>query len=542
MSTNWISKFAKRTKKSGNPNLSEFKEIIQDFQKFLELPELQCKILSAYCILQSRKNNVKTPEIMEMLEDSSNFNELTTHLEKLIATGWLCYDFDGPFSNGNSIFLTHDAEVALKTSKTSCFPHKKNNEIDRIMHIYAKALSLRNKNLDVESWHNSVKEWIETLNFPFIDDLKIKSLNYELKSIALYIACVYTIEGQLQEVNHLLKIFSGNLIKQLELKKKITDFNNPLYTCNLLEKVVSPRGDVYFKPNDQWQNKIIPATENTIEVFPQLPKSLIRVSHDSIIERKLFYNSELKEQINTLYKILEPNNYKKYVKLISKNREHCGIIILLSGDPGTGKTELVKQIAKATRRDLLYFDVSKQRNMYLGESEKAIQDVFTKYGELVKKIIHAPILFFNESDNVFNKRTNSETGVSQTENTVQTILLNELERFNGILICTTNRPESMDKAFERRFLMQIEITVPNEIVRIQLLKENFSDLSLDALHQLSNEYLFTAANLETYKQQKVIKRITRNKKVMEEDELRFFFNSLHLSGKQKQQIGFKYNQ
>jgi AAA+ superfamily predicted ATPase len=380
---------------------------------------------------------------------------------------------------------------------------------------------------------------MDTLNFPLIDDLKIK-LDHELKSIALYVASVYSIEGQLQEINHLLKIFTGNLIRQLELKKKLTDANNPLYSYNLLEKIISPRGDVYLKPTDQWQNKIIPANEKTIEVFPQLPKSLIRVSHESIIERKLHYNLEVREQINTFYKILEPNNYKRYTKEIGKKRENSGIIILLSGEPGTGKTELVKQLSKATQRDLLYFDVSKQRNMYLGESEKAIQDVFTKYGELVKNLIHPPILFFNESDNIFNKRTSNETGVSQTENAIQTILLNELERFNGILICTTNRPEAMDKAFERRFLMHIEITVPNEMVRIQLLKDNFPDLSLEVLYQLSNDHLFTAANLETYKQQKLLKRIAMNKKLNEEEELRHFLNSLHLNVKQ-QQIGFKYN-
>lgn len=541
MTTNWISRFSKRNGKSSTPNLNEFGEIIQDFQKFLELPELQCQILSAYCILHGKKNSVKTGEIVEILEENANFHEVISHLEKLIATGWLCYDVDGPFSNGDSVSLSHDAEVALKTSKTSCLPHKKNIEMDCNLLIYAKALSLRNKNLDAESWHNSVSTWIDSLSFPFIDDLKVKNLEHELKSIALYIAAVCSIEGQSQELNHVLKIFTGNPVKQLDLKKKILNANNPVYVNNLLEKIISPRGDVYLKPSDNWLNKIIPANDKTIEIYPHLPKSLIRVTHYSIIERKLHYNAEIREQVDTLYKILETNNYKKYTKEIGKNSESSGIIILLSGNPGTGKTELVKQLAKATARDLLYFDVSKQRNMYLGESEKAIQDVFTKYGELVRNYVHPPILFFNESDNIFNKRTSVASGVSQTENTVQTILLNELERFNGILICTTNRPESMDQAFERRFLMHIEITVPNKMIRMQLLKENFPELKLDVLHQLSNEHLFTGANIETYKQQKMIKRIALRKKSNDEVELRYFFKSLHLNEKQKQPIGFKYN-
>ena len=536
MTTNWMSIFAKRSKKNGGINLIEFKEIIQDFQLFLKLPELQCIILGVYCILCSKKNSVKTEEIIEILEESTNFHEVVYHLEKLIASGWLCYDFDGPFSNSNSIFLSHNGEVALKTSKTSCFPHVKNNETDQIMQIYARALSLRNKNIDVESWHKSVNTWIKSFKLPFLNELKIKNLELELKSIALYVALVYLIEGQTQELNQLLKIFSGNPIKQLELKKKILDENNHLYLKNLIEKIISPRGDEYLKPSEYWQNKMIQSND-TIDII--LPKSLVRVMHDSIIERKLHYNSGVREQIYTLHKILTPSNYKKYTKEINKKRENTGIIILLTGDPGTGKTELVKQLAKATERDLLYFDVSKQRNMYLGESEKAIQEVFSKYSELVKQSTHPPILFFNESDSIFTKRRTIESGVSQTENTVQTILLNELERFNGILICTTNKPESMDQAFERRFLMQIEITIPDKTVRIQLLKENFPELSLEILNELSNENLFTGANLETYKQQKMIKRITLNKKLDEAEELRCFFKNLRLNCTHRQPIGFK---
>jgi hypothetical protein len=539
MTTNWMNIFAKRSKKNGVLNLIEFKEIIYDFQFFLKLPALQCRILSVYCILCSRKNSVKTEEIIEILEESTNFNEVVYHLEKLIASGWLCYDFDGPFSNSNSIFLSHNAEVALKTSKTSCFPHMKNNETDQVMQIYARALSLRNKNIDVESWHKSVNTWIKSFKLPLLNELKVKNLEQELKSIALYIALVYLIEGQTQELNQLLKIFSGNPIKQLELKKKILNENNPLYLKNLLEKTISPRGDEYLKPSEYWQNKMIQSNNIIDNIDPNLPKSLVRVMHDSIIERKLHYNIEVREQIYTLHKILTPINYKKYTKEINKKRENSGIIILLTGDPGTGKTELVKQLAKATERDLLYFDVSKQRNMYLGESEKAIQEVFSKYSELVKQSTHPPILFFNESDSIFTKRRSIESGVSQTENTVQTILLNELERFNGILICTTNKPESMDQAFERRFLMQIEITIPDKTVRIQLLKENFPELSLGVINELSKEHLFTGANLETYKQQKMIKRITLNKKFDEAEELRCFFKNLRLNTTYRQPIGFK---
>ncbi|MFN6039558.1 MAG: AAA family ATPase, partial [Bacteroidota bacterium] len=131
-------------------------------------------------------------------------------------------------------------------------------------------------------------------------------------------------------------------------------------------------------------------------------------------------------------------------------------------------------------------------------------------------------------------------GISQTENIVQTILLNELERFNGILICTTNRPESMDKAFERRFSMHIKINEPSQMVRAQLLKHHFPEINTEQLYHLSHDYEFTAANLETFKQQKMIAGIIRKKQTNVEDDLQLFFQTLSSNGNRQNKIGFNY--
>jgi MoxR-like ATPase len=59
----------------------------------------------------------------------------------------------------------------------------------------------------------------------------------------------------------------------------------------------------------------------------------------------LLYNPSITKQIDLLKKILEPIHFKKFIKQVRKNGDYAGIIILLSGSPGTGKTELAKQLA-----------------------------------------------------------------------------------------------------------------------------------------------------------------------------------------------------
>jgi SpoVK/Ycf46/Vps4 family AAA+-type ATPase len=185
---------------------------------------------------------------------------------------------------------------------------------------------------------------------------------------------------------------------------------------------------------------------------------------------------------------------------------------------------LAKQLALETHRDLLTFQVAQQRNMYLGESEKAIQSVFDDYKRVSKRMDNSPILFFNEADSVFGKRTNNQSIVSQTENTIQTILLNELETFEGILICTTNVPDNFDEAFNRRFLMHIVIDNPDEEIRKELVVQIFPNMSESEAKRLASQYTFTAAELGKFKKQWNLQKITGLQKGNLESNLTSFLS------------------
>ncbi|MFN5182272.1 MAG: hypothetical protein ACK5D5_04510 [Bacteroidota bacterium] len=88
--------------------------------------------------------------------------------------------------------------------------------------------------------------------------------------------------------------------------------------------------------------------------------------------------------------------------------------------------------------------------------------------------------------------------------------------------------------------MHIKINEPSQMVRAQLLKHNFPEINTEQLYHLSHDYEFTAANLETFKQQKMIAGIVRKKQTNGEDDLQLFFQTLSSNGSRQNKIGLNY--
>ena len=178
---------------------------------------------------------------------------------------------------------------------------------------------------------------------------------------------------------------------------------------------------------------------------------------DKITKKTLFFSGELDEQLSLLRNSLDKDYYKGLRTRLEENNLPKGIAVLLYGEPGTGKTESVMQIAKATGRAIMHVDISATKACWFGESEKLIKKVFTDYRRLCEKSEIKPILLFNEADAVFSKRKDVNSGsVAQTENAIQNIILEEMENLDGILIATTNLADNLDGAFERRFLFNLK--------------------------------------------------------------------------------------
>lgn len=233
----------------------------------------------------------------------------------------------------------------------------------------------------------------------------------------------------------------------------------------------------------------------------------------NIPHKKLFFNPDENNQLEELTRILEPANFSKIQKRLKSNNMSDGIAVLFHGCPGTGKTESTYQIARKVGRDIILVDMSDTKSMWYGESEKKIKAIFTDYKKLIGNNKLVPILVFNEADAVFSKRKNiGESAIDQTENTIQNIILQELEDFRGILIATTNLTNNFDKAFERRFLYKIEFYKPNVKTRTKIWKDKIKGLTIAQARLLASQFDLTGGNIDNVARKALMKDILQNRK------------------------------
>lgn len=213
--------------------------------------------------------------------------------------------------------------------------------------------------------------------------------------------------------------------------------------------------------------------------------------------RKLIYSENEVHQIELLKTLLIEENFKNIQERLTQKALPKGITVLLYGAPGTGKTESVLQIAKATNREIIKVDSSASRTMWFGESEKIIKKIFKDYKSYANKQSPKPILFFNEADALLGTRKEANSsGVSDTENRIQAILLDEIETFEGILIATTNLATNLDSAFERRFLFKIELQKPSVSARSQIWKSKIPHLSEEEYVGLASRFDFSGGQID----------------------------------------------
>ena len=218
---------------------------------------------------------------------------------------------------------------------------------------------------------------------------------------------------------------------------------------------------------------------------------------DKIVERKLYFSSELQIQLNILQKSLEEDHFVALRKRLEEKGMQRGIAVLLYGPPGTGKTESVMQIARATGRAIYHVDISTTKSCWFGESEKLIKDVFKKYEDICEHSEKRPILLFNEADGIFSKRKDSDSSnVAQTENTIQNIILEEMERLDGILIATTNMADNLDGAFERRFLFKIKFDRPLIEARKSIWLSKMPSLCESSAQDLATAFSFSGGEID----------------------------------------------
>jgi SpoVK/Ycf46/Vps4 family AAA+-type ATPase len=162
----------------------------------------------------------------------------------------------------------------------------------------------------------------------------------------------------------------------------------------------------------------------------------------------------------------------------------AGITVLFAGPPGTGKTMAAEIIARELGLDLYKIDLSTIVSKYIGETEKNLEKIFEEAQS------SNAILFFDEADAIFGKRSEVKDAHDRYANIEVSYLLQRMEAYDGVTILATNLRANLDEAFTRRLQFAVDFPFPEKPDRLRIWQTLFPpdlprspDLDFDLLAQ-----------------------------------------------------------
>lgn len=329
----------------------------------------------------------------------------------------------------------------------------------------------------------------------------VQKLLHETKDrVLFYEICDDFLANGETGINYTLKDMYGNPSTRFQISRELMDEKHILMKLDL----VSLLRDTMFSDSN------LVLTEKGKQLFLEgdfelFAKSKNRdqkiICPEDIPEKSMFYDDELLRQLNLLKENLQEERFAELQKRLDEQSLPKGVAALFHGQPGTGKTETAMQIAKASGRAVCHVDISAAKTSWYGESQKLVKRIFTDYRQLCEKEKLKPILLFNEADALLSNRqninsTSGSTSVAQTENAIQNIILEEMEKLDGILIATTNLIDNLDSAFERRFLFKIRFNNPTVEAKQSIWKSKLSWLSENESRTLAEQYNFSGGEID----------------------------------------------
>lgn len=200
-----------------------------------------------------------------------------------------------------------------------------------------------------------------------------------------------------------------------------------------------------------------------------------------------------------------------------KRKLKLGYRVLFHGPPGTGKTLTARLLGKYTGKDVYKIDVSMVVSKFIGETEKNLANLFAKAES------KDWILFFDEADALFGKRTNVRDAHDKYANQEVSYLLQRVENYDGLVILASNFKSNIDDAFIRRFQSIIHFPLPNAKERLQLWQLAFPPQlklaqSIDLSH-LSSSYELTGADIMNVVQQCCLQGLQRDDPLISHPDL-----------------------
>ena len=321
-------------------------------------------------------------------------------------------------------------------------------------------------------------------------------------------------------------------------KSELRGHTSELFDHNLIENVNEDgmaRSDC-FKLTEHAKSDVL--SELNLNIKAKSSESLIKF--DSFPEKKLIYNPSERSQITELSSILSADRFCEIQSRLRNAGMRTGFCSLFYGSPGTGKTETVYQIARATGRDILRVDVDKIKSCWVGESEQNMKKRFDRYRNICKDSSLAPILLFNKADAILGVRLEGATrAVDKMENSIQNIILQEMESLEGIMIATTNLTGNLDKAFERRFLYKIQFNRPTADARARIWQAMLPSLTENDAQTLASRFDLSGGEIENITRKYTVNAILSGQDDIDLQSIIEICRNERISDSVRTKIGFR---
>jgi hypothetical protein len=206
---------------------------------------------------------------------------------------------------------------------------------------------------------------------------------------------------------------------------------------------------------------------------------------------------------------------------------------LFYGPPGTGKTLTANVLGNERGKHVYKIDLSMVVSKYIGETEKNLELLFARAED------KDWILFFDEADAIFGKRTNVRDAHDKYANQEVSYLLQRIEEFNGLVILATNMKNNIDEAFIRRFDDIVKFTFPNENERKEIWEKSFPEESdIDDIPNKVKKYELAGGNIINVIHYAAIQAVKRRKVSKEKKEF-VYENDWALHNKSHTLISFE---
>ena len=431
-------------------------------------------------------------------------------LEELSRRKYLVENFDEDFSTDKDYTVTKEAIASLQQNRPISSSSGKITSAEEWFSALDKIVTARcNRRIDYETLCSRVEELIEqNKELPMVKRFKSKEphLTPDEQMLFWWVCNMVVCAGYETMIpDNFRKLYSDLAIHRAQ-RKTLAMGTNGLIKHGLLR--IAKSGEQRAKDCYELTPWVVKDMLAELELEATTVSSQDVIEHTPITPKQLYYNEKEKRAVEQLALLLQPTRFTEVRNELMKCGFRKGFACLFHGAPGTGKTETVLQLARMTGRNLLQVNISEIKSMWVGESEKNIKAIFTRYRKLVEESEVAPILLFNEADAIIGKRLeNVSRSVDKMENSMQNIILEEIEKLDGILIATTNLTSNMDTAFERRFLYKIEFEKPSVDVKSAIWQSMLTGLSNEDASVLASKYDFSGGQIENIARKSVVGKI-----------------------------------